>query len=72
MAEKQYWWISVEGGDCEPAVLVGKTIHTLGCPDPLDADQIVLVKRMDVPLSPRQEAQRRIEWDARPHGYRRF
>lgn len=40
---KEYWWISVAGADCEPAVLTldpeGKRIvHTLGCQDPFYVD----------------------------------
>lgn len=84
--DKAYWWVSVGGGPCEPAVLIHgtKKVYTFGCPDALNADSehVELVKEMtNVPDTP-EEAKRKEAASNRKvardeargifHGYRRF
>lgn len=86
MAEKAYWWVSVGGNPCEPAVLVHgtKKVYTFGCPDPFNAESehIEMVKEMtSIPDTPAEAARKQAAWDRQrerdlkagiAHGYRRF
>ncbi len=78
---KQYWFVSVGGALCEPAVFCAEGIFTIGCPDNHDPDDIAFVKWMKpVPDTPadaikRQRAYERkeaLERASRSHGYRVF
>lgn len=83
--KSELWWVSVGGGDCEPARVVDDTkqIFTIGCPDHLtEADGVRLIKKIDsIPKTPEQETarleawRRKVERDEKRgihHGYRRF
>jgi hypothetical protein len=84
MTKAQYWWVSVGGNPCEPAVVTGKRAWTFGSPDPfsLPSNIIELVERMPTPPETPAEAknkaeawQRKLDSDAAKgifHGYRRF
>jgi len=73
VTEKQYWWVSVGGAPYEPAVVCDEGIFTLGCPDPHEPEDIVLVKRTSAPLTPKEKQaheaelviKRQAEYDAR-------
>lgn len=82
----EYWWISVGGSECEPAVKDsdGK-FYTFGCADPLSEDDFKKVRQIkdipEKPLSPEEEEKERIRlekyWEGerkagRVHGYRKF
>jgi hypothetical protein len=83
---KEYWWVSVAGADCEPAVVVKdqneRRAYTIGCPDAFRVDDqkcpLKLIEQVDyIPNTPRQEKNaRRRELRAlaaqEKHGYRRF
>lgn len=81
---KTYWWISVGGNECEPAVRTddGK-LFTFGCPDPLDDTGIDLVRELcdSAPDTPAEAERKRVAWEKKAakdakrgifHGYRRF
>lgn len=79
---KEYWWVSVGGAPCEPAVFSAEGIFTIGCPDAHDPDLIDFVgHQYPVPDTPAEVERKRIAWekkraeDARKgihHGYRTF
>ena len=79
---KEYWWVSVGGNACEPAVVTGDEIFTFGCPDPLTREHVELVEKMnDVPDTPKEAARKAAAWEAARardqkrgawHGYRQF
>jgi hypothetical protein len=52
--EKAYWWVSVDGNACEPAVLVGAKVYTFGR---------VLVEEIDIPDTPREAAKKEAAWE---------
>jgi len=78
----RYWWVSVGGNPCEPAVVKGKQAWTFGCPDPFALDAIELVEEMSAPPDTPAEAKRKADaWERKRakdaangifHGYRRF
>jgi len=74
---KQYWWISVNGSKCEPAVKdkEGK-VYTFGCPDPLPENTFVFVEELeDPPLTPKEKIKHEKEMKklfGSNHGYRVF
>ena len=86
MAEKSYWWVSVGGNPCEPAVLIhgSKKVYTFGCPDAFDADSdhIALVREMtSIPDTPEEAALKQAAWERQRerdriagiiHRYRQF
>ncbi len=86
MAKTEYWWVSVGGNPCEPAILTNETkkIYTFGCPDALDAEggHVELVKKIDfIPDTPAESARKQAAWERKSaleekrgivHGYRRF
>lgn len=82
---KTYWWVSVGGNDCEPAVVVdGKQVYTFGCPDPFDATDghVEMVEEIgEAPDTPAEAARKQAKWEKQRerdrkagliHGYRRF
>lgn len=80
---KEYWWISVGGESCEPAVVTDNgEVFTLGCPDPHDPATIEMVQKMGwIPDTPAEAERKRKAWEAKVerdrkrgiyHGYRRF
>jgi hypothetical protein len=85
---KEYWWASVAGADCEPAVVVAeeneeRRAYTIGCADAFQVNDrkcpLKLIERIEdyeIPMTPRQSRNaRRRELRAlaaQPHGYRRF
>lgn len=78
----EYWWVSVGGHACEPAVVTGDQIFTFGCPDALTREHVELIKRMDdIPDTPKQAARKAAAWERKRardekrgivHGYRQF
>lgn len=86
MASKEYWWVSVGGNKCEPAVVTGdadrREIFTFGCPDPLTTENVELVEKMDeAPDTPKEAARKAAAWEQQReadrkrgifHGYRSF
>lgn len=86
MSGKEYWWISVAGGDYEPCVVTDEGIFTFGCGDPFKRDDpTIKVRRKleDPPRTPEEDKEwmedkrrREIEWNlargVSPHAYRRF
>jgi hypothetical protein len=71
-----YYWISVAGNPCEPAICKDGVWYTLGCPDPLMSDTFRMVARIDaseIPPTPHEarNARRRELYalNQRPHGY---
>lgn len=77
----EYIWVSVGGGDCEPAVRKDGKVYTLGCPDPLPETHFKQVAAIaNQPRRPRTlEEQTKFEqWleaerkAGRHHGYRYF
>ena len=76
MSKTEYWWISVAGKPCEPAIYKNGVWFTLGCADPMLSNTFRTVARIaedDIPLNSQQErnAQRRELYALRhqPHGY---
>lgn len=76
MSKTEYYWISVAGKSCEPAICKNGIWFTIGCPDPLMSDTFRVIARIDqdeIPYTPYQEKNaRRRELYAlnhRPHGY---
>jgi hypothetical protein len=76
-----YWWVSVAGSHCEPAVVRDNKAYTLGCPDPFDLTQVdcplKLIEKCDVPLTPKQELylirkENKKLREMENHGYRKF
>ena len=82
---KEYWWVSIGGNPCEPAIVVTeekiRKAFTIGCPDPfvLPSNDCQLVRLLpkppDTPAEAEQKAdayeKQRIGMRFR-HGYRRF
>lgn len=71
---KEYWWVSVGGNNCEPAVVVKTSdgphhapdveIFTFGCPDALTTKSVELVEKLDDPPdTPKQAARKQAAWD---------
>lgn len=81
-AKKEYWWVSVGGNPCEPAVVNHEGIFTVGCPDAHDIAGIELIEQMGgVPDTPALARRKAKAWEARRkreaalgihHGYRTF
>jgi hypothetical protein len=83
---KEYWWISVGGGDYEPAVVTEEGIFTFGCSDPFKLDDPTIKVRCKMearPLTPEKDKEwmedknrREVEWNlargVSPHRYRQF
>lgn len=83
---KEYWWVSVGGNDCEPAIVVGsepkREIFTFGCPDALTTKDAELVQEIGTPPdTPKEAARKQLVWDKKCeadrkrgiiHGYRKF
>lgn len=79
---KEYWWVSVGGNACEPAVVAGDQVFTFGCPDAFKRGDVELVKEMDAaPDTPKQAARKAAAWERKMardakrgiiHGYRQF
>jgi hypothetical protein len=74
-----YWWVSVAGNHCEPAVVKERMVYTLGCSDGFDLDKldcpVTLIEKCDPPLTPAQEQyqlrkQRKALQEQGWHGYR--
>jgi len=71
-SKKEYWWVSIGGNSCEPAIVVrekGKlNCYTAGCPDPLDVNKVPcvveLVKEMPfVPPTPKEAKKAAARWE---------
>lgn len=76
MSSSVYYWISVAGKPCEPAICKHGVFYSLGCPDPMMSDTFRVISRInesDIPYTPHQEknARRRELYalNQRPHGY---
>lgn len=76
MNKHEYWWISVAGKPCEPAIFKDGAWFTLGCGDPMAPStfrQVAQIEDDEIPYTPAQErnARRRQLYalNNRPHGY---
>jgi hypothetical protein len=88
VAKKEYWWVSVSGASCEPAVVIceegERRAYTIGCQDYFKVDDLEcllkLISKIDddsIPFTPKEEAnwerrERRIQKQLRNHRYRSF
>jgi hypothetical protein len=76
---KEYWWVSVGGAHCEPAVVIVENgewhAYTIGCPDPFklaDPDSpIALIEKCEGSVGiPETPAQERYQWRKFKREYR--
>ena len=81
---KQYWWVSVGGNPCEPAILIGdeegQKVYTIGCADCFEMPHknVELIKKMgEAPDTPEEAEKKQLKWEKERqrmgfHGYRIF